>query len=81
MEKCNSGNYDLLIIGHSIPHNDKQAVLREFRHCCPAPVLALLRTGEPPLAAVAAFIESHEPELVLAAVEQILASVTGAQLD
>ncbi len=80
MEKCSSGKYDLLIIGHSLPHKDKQVLLREFRRCCPGPALVLLRTGETPLTDAAASIESHEPELVLTAVEHLFASPTGAQV-
>ena len=74
IEKCKSGKYDLLIMGHSIPHKDKEAIVRELNAHCPAPVLALLRIGEPRLAEATESIDSFDPKPVLAAVERILAS-------
>jgi DNA-binding response OmpR family regulator len=80
IEKCSQGKYDLIIIGHSIPHKDKQAIVREFhRYCVGAPVLALLRTGESQLPEATSNIESFDPKLVLAAVESILLPGTGAR--
>ena len=76
IEKCKDGKYDLLIMGHSIPHKDKQAIVKELQRQYPAPVLALVRGGEPHLSEATASIESFEPKMVLAAVESIL-SPTG----
>ena len=78
MEKCKERKYDLIIIGHSIPHKDKQSIVQEFHSHCPAPVLALLKTGEWQLREATASIESFEPNIVLAAVDRILASAQGA---
>lgn len=46
IDKCATGSFDLLIIGHSIPHKDKQALITKFRKQCDAPVLVLKRHGE-----------------------------------
>lgn len=46
---CAKGDYDLLIMGYSIPHEDKRALVEKTRAHCAAPVLALLRHGEPEL--------------------------------
>jgi DNA-binding response OmpR family regulator len=54
---CNGASYDLVIIGHSIPHNDKKALLEAVRQSCAAPVLALLRADEVPLEGAAASID------------------------
>jgi DNA-binding response OmpR family regulator len=77
VEKCKSGKYDLLIIGHSIPHNDKRAIIRELNAHCPAPVLALMRATEGHLAEATASVEPN-PEQVLAAVESLLSPAKGA---
>ena len=79
IEKCKDGEYDLIIIGHSIPHGDKQTIVQEFHRHCPAPVLALLKTGEWQLREATASIESFDPNVVLAAVESILTPPQGAQ--
>ena len=45
---CKAGNFDLFVIGHSIPDNDKRELIRVFRSHCSAMVLALRRHGEVP---------------------------------
>ena len=79
LEKCKDGKYDLIIIGHSIPHEDKQTIVQEFHRYCLAPVLALLKTGEWQLREATASIESFDPKMVLAAVESILPPAPQAQ--
>lgn len=49
LKLCGESSYDLVIVGHSIPHNDKKALLQAVRKGCEAPVLALLRANESPL--------------------------------
>jgi DNA-binding response OmpR family regulator len=46
IEQCKKGNFDLLILGHSIPSEDKKELIDMFRQHCPSPVLALRRHGE-----------------------------------
>ena len=46
MDRCLTGTFDLLIVGHSIPHKDKQGLITKFRKQCDAPVLVLKRHGE-----------------------------------
>jgi DNA-binding NtrC family response regulator len=43
---CNNDGFDLFILGHSIPHNDKLQLIETFRKNCPAPILSLERFGE-----------------------------------
>lgn len=43
---CHAGGFDLFILGHSIPHDDKLALIQSFRAHCPAPILSLERHGE-----------------------------------
>src|SRR5580658_8952845 len=67
LEQCKAGKYDLLIIGHSIPHTDKQALVSEVNRHCSAPVLALLKTNEPPLEMAAESVDAGRPDLLLEA--------------
>jgi DNA-binding NtrC family response regulator len=43
---CSAGGFDLFILGHSIPYDDKLALIESFRAHCPAPILSLERHGE-----------------------------------
>jgi len=72
LRKCRAGGYDLLIIGHSIPHEDKKAIVEEMRQHCDAPVLALLRTNEPELTSANQSVDASRPDLLLAAVNRLM---------
>jgi CheY-like chemotaxis protein len=41
MAKCHESKFDLLILGHSIPDEDQQEMMKEFRRHSPSPVLSL----------------------------------------
>jgi len=43
------GGFDLAVMGHSIPHRDKIALITAFKTNCNAPVLSLVRHGDEPL--------------------------------
>lgn len=68
---CRGGNYDLLIIGHSIPHTDKEAIVAEMLQHCSAPVLALLRPNEAQLECATESVDAGRPDLLVAAVERL----------
>jgi len=67
-----TGEYGLLLIGHSIPHEDKIAIIHEMRQHWSAPVLALLRTNEPELPTADASVDATRPDLLLAAIERLM---------
>ena len=71
IRKCRGGAYDLLIIGHSIPHTDKEAIVAEMLEHCSAPVLALLRTNEAELEYANASVDASRPDLLMAAVKRL----------
>jgi DNA-binding response OmpR family regulator len=73
IRECRAGEYDLLIIGHSIPHTDKQAIVAELREHCSAPVLALLRPNEERLESAAESVDANRPDLFIAAVDRLTA--------
>src|SRR4051812_6616628 len=61
MKVCRNENFDAVGMGHSIPHEDKQMLLQEVRKNCNAPVVALLRSSEPPLNGAAESIDPISP--------------------
>ena len=75
LEHCKSAHWDLIIIGHSIPDQDKRALVTQFRRHCTAPVLALHRFGEPELAAADYSMTPDHPEQLLKMVEKIFTPV------
>jgi DNA-binding NtrC family response regulator len=46
LTSCRAGGFDLFILGHSIPHDDKLALIESFRAHCPSPIVSLERHGE-----------------------------------
>ena len=72
IELCRQSDFDLFILGHSIPSSDKLSLLKTFRENCSAPVLSLERHGE-------SFIQCDfhaspdDPERFINVVDDILA--------
>jgi|SRR5581483_3728936 len=73
-ERCEA-NFDLIIIGHSIPQKDKRAIVAECRkHGCFAPIVSLLRFGEKPIPEAAFGLDPGNPWELLKAIDQILST-------
>lgn len=68
---CEKGRFDLVIMGHSIPPDDKAAIIKQLRTVCPTPILALRRPHEPPLKAAEYNLESGDPDQFLDYVKEI----------
>lgn len=71
LEKCKAGNYDLLIMGHSIPHPDKEALIAETKKQCNALVLSLRRNEESMPDGAAEAVDPTRPDLLLEAVKRL----------
>ena len=70
--ECGKGNFDLVVLGHSIPQPVKRNLIAELRKGgCDAPVLGLLRPDDFPIAEVTRSIQA-DPALLLAAVSEML---------
>ena len=65
-------NFDLIILGHSIPPKDKQAIISHLRASCDCAILALLRPFESPVAEAAMSIDAGDPKALLEAVRKML---------
>ena len=50
MAKKPAFDFDLIVIGHSMPLKDREALVRALRLRCTTPILALTRSNEPALA-------------------------------
>jgi CheY-like chemotaxis protein len=71
IEHC-ARDFDLIIMGHSIPQQEKRAMLEEIhRHGCNAPLLSLLRIGEAPIPEAIRGIDPS-PQQLMKAVTEIL---------
>ena len=46
VEQCQNCDFDLFILGHSIPEKDKLNLVKTFRSHCGAPIVSLERIGE-----------------------------------
>ena len=64
--------FDLAILGHSIPHKDKGAILQHCQKHLSCRVLALLRPNEGALDGAAKSVKSHDPKTVVEAVNKML---------
>jgi len=64
-------NFDLLILGHTIPAKDKEPIISHFRQHCNSPILALLRPHEGAMQNADRSVDP-EPEKLIAAVREML---------
>lgn len=78
LKQCQSSKkFDLFILGHSIPHSDKEALISAFRADCAAPVVALTNPSEKPVRGADFEIEP-DPERVVALVKKLTSGRTRA---
>ena len=68
-EACQPGGFDLFILGHSIPKEDKLDLIQCFREKNPgAPVIALSHPNESPLKEVDRYLDPGDPAELLRSV-------------
>lgn len=70
-EKTKPG-FDLIILGHSIPPDDKKVIVGRMSATCDCAILALLRPFESPVAEATMSIDAGDPNAFLNAVRKIL---------
>ncbi len=71
-KRCREGNYHLVVIGHSIPHEDKLALFETIQRECPVPVVSLIRGLEPDLPGAAALVDPFDQQNFLKTVNHLL---------
>ena len=67
-----TGEFDLAIIGHSIPRRDQQAIIAEINNRRPIPTVALLRPHEGPVDNATCSIDAADPQGLIALVHSLL---------
>ncbi len=73
LELCNnSTQFDLLLLGHSIPNRDKELLIKVFRAKYPAPVLALKRAPFEADVPGADLVIDPDPDVLLRAIAMLL---------
>jgi DNA-binding response OmpR family regulator len=73
LASCNE-NADLMILGHSVPHEEKRKFIQTFRQHSDAPVLSLLRSGQQKIPEATVGVESMEPRDLIRVVQEILSN-------
>ena len=68
---CETEKFDLVIMGHSIPTEDKAAIVKQLKAVCATPILALRRPNEPLLRVVEYNLDSGDPHSFLDYVKEI----------
>ena len=74
LEICKTGHdFDLILMGHSMPQKDKTALLAALRPKCQAPLLSILRHGDSPIPQADYSVDSDDgPAVLLEAVKAAL---------
>jgi DNA-binding response OmpR family regulator len=75
VEHCQHGGFDLFVLGHSIPHEQKRKMVDAFRRVCPAPVISLTRGWTESRVDNADFHIEPEPEPLL----ELVAGLVGSE--
>ena len=68
-----AGGFDLMVLGHSIPHEDKRAIIRRCLETCHCPVLALTRVNEELVEEATRSVDAADTRRFVEAVEELLA--------
>jgi DNA-binding response OmpR family regulator len=68
------GKADLLVLGHSLPREDKQELIQWFREQSKSPILSLLKPGQDKLSGADVGVEAFKPGDFVRAVQTILAA-------
>jgi DNA-binding response OmpR family regulator len=82
LECCQVGSFDLVVIGHSIPHRDKEQFMAAFRPTYHAPILALVRADEGTVPGVLGASETLDvgdgPAVLLATIRRLISRAQAA---
>jgi DNA-binding response OmpR family regulator len=75
LRHCSNSNFDLFILGHSIPSLDQHQLIESFRRYNSAPIISLMRSAEAKTAGADYHIRP-DPEPLLTLVAEILGDST-----
>jgi CheY-like chemotaxis protein len=73
LDHCDQETFDLVVLGHSLPPRDKDALIGTLKGKCRCPVLSMRRTGSEPHPDADYSLDAGEgPEALLQMIEVIL---------
>jgi DNA-binding NtrC family response regulator len=72
LEQCKLGGFDLFVLGHSIPEEDKQKMVEAFRQHCSAPIISLLRHPAEGIVDTADYHIEPDPEPLLKVIADLV---------
>jgi ribosomal protein L30E len=72
LERCRNSKADMLLLGQSVPREEKRTIVEVFRRYSDAPILSLLNANQEKLAEVDYGIDSLSPEDLVRTVHSIL---------
>jgi DNA-binding response OmpR family regulator len=71
LAQCKQGDFDLFILGHSIPDEDKRKMVEAFQSECPAPIISLTRGSSEQRVDGAGYHIEPDPERLLKLIAEI----------
>ena len=73
MAQCKDGKFDLVVLGHTLPPQDKTALVSALREKCHCPIVSIRKPGQSKHPDADYSVDAGEgPEAVLAAVRHAL---------
>ncbi len=76
LDQCEKNQFDVLILGHSIPVSDRDKIIRKFREYSSAPIISLRRTAVEQMPENVDYHIDSDPGTLLALMAQVLESAT-----
>ncbi len=72
LQHCREGNFDIFVLGHSIPTADQQQLAQEFRKHCTGAIISLRRGAGDPLVEQADYHLEADPGRLLQLISRIV---------
>jgi CheY-like chemotaxis protein len=79
LEVCrDQEDFDVVVMGHSMPHRDKIALVRALRSKCDAPLVSIRKPGDSPLPQADYSVDAQEgPKAFLEAIRKACQAKSG----
>jgi DNA-binding response OmpR family regulator len=77
LEQCKQGGFDLFVLGHSIPREDKQRMVGALRQHCSAPIISLHRHPAEGMVDAADYHIEPDPEPLLELMADLVRQKSG----
>ena len=72
LEECNKGDFDVFVLGHSIPSRDKRQMVETFRRNCPGCIISITRGASEQRVEGADYRIDPDPEPLLKLIAEIV---------